>query len=328
MMQWLHQLPRHWHTSSALTCLLWPLEVLYKIALGLRRVVYSLGWVRTHRLDATVIVVGNVVAGGGGKTPLTIAMVQRLKQQGYKVGVVSRGYGRLSQQIQMVNAESTADQVGDEPLLIFQRCHVPVAVGAKRVDAAQHLLAQHPEVKLIVCDDGLQHWALQRDIEVCVMDAMGIGNGHLLPAGPLREAWPRQVDLLLHTQHRTLTEGFESKRQLSPVAINADGISVPLTELQAQEVEVVCGIAKPEAFANMLKACNIRIAHFTALPDHHPLTDWHAHRPELKLLCTEKDAVKLWPHHPKAFAVPLLFEPEMSFWQTFDALVKARHRYH
>ena len=152
MMQWLHQLPRHWHTSSALTCLLWPLEVLYKIALGLRRVVYSLGWVRTHRLDATVIVVGNVVAGGGGKTPLTIAMVQRLKQQGYKVGVVSRGYGRLSQQIQMVNAESTADQVGDEPLLIFQRCHVPVAVGAKRVDAAQHLLAQHPEVKLIVCE--------------------------------------------------------------------------------------------------------------------------------------------------------------------------------
>jgi tetraacyldisaccharide 4'-kinase len=327
-MQWLHQLPRFWHTTSFITFALWPFERVYKWALHLRRAMYELGFFKTHKLNATVIVVGNVVAGGGGKTPLTIAIVQRLQQQGYKVGVVSRGYGRSNSQIQMVQGLSTADQVGDEPLLIFQKCQVPVAVGARRFEAAQHLIEQHPEVNFIVCDDGLQHWSLQRDIEICVMDSMGIGNGHLLPAGPLREAWPRPVDLLLHTQQRSLAEGFASTRQLSSEAINGLGQPEALTSLENQVVEVVCGIAKPHAFVDMLKERNIQIEHFTALPDHAKFSDWHPSNPKLKLLCTEKDAVKLWPLHPEALAVPLLFEPEISFWLAFDALIKTRHRYH
>lgn len=327
-MQWLHQLPRHWQTTSVITYLLWPIELLYKLAWFIRRSLFALGFIQTHQLDATVIVVGNVVAGGGGKTPLTMAIVQRLTQQGHQVGVVSRGYGRTQHQVQLVNAQSTADQVGDEPLLIFQKCQVPVAVGANRVATAQQLLHQHPNIRFIVCDDGLQHAALQRDIEICVMDSMGIGNGHLLPAGPLRESWPRTVDLLLHTQRRTLSEGFESTRQLSAQAINGLGQSIELTALQNQSVEVVCGIAKPKAFAHMLEERGIQIAQFHALPDHANFSNWHASHPHLKLLCTEKDAIKLWATHPEAFAVPLLFEPELSFWQAFDALVNTRHRYH
>ena len=316
-MHWLHQLPRHWQQKSAVTLALWPLEMLYRLAWRIKRSLY-----------ATVIVVGNVVAGGGGKTPLTIALVQHLKQQGYKVGVVSRGYGRTHLGVQMVQALSRPEQVGDEPLLIFNKCQVPVAVGAKRVEAARHLLHQHPEVNSLVCDDGLQHWALKRDIEICVMDSMGIGNGHMLPAGPLREAWPRQVDLLLHTHHRTLPEGFESTRQLSKVAINGLGQEVTLSSLQNEPVEVVCGIAKPDAFADMLKASKIQISHLTALPDHDDFSTWQPTQPHLRLLCTEKDAVKLWPQQAQALSVPLLFEPEKKFWQAFDALVKARHRYH
>ena len=327
-MQWLHQLPRHWQTTSVITYLLWPIELLYKLAWFVRRLLFALGFIQTHKLDATVIVVGNVVAGGGGKTPLTMAIVQRLTQQGHQVGVVSRGYGRTQDQIQLVNAQSSADQVGDEPLLIFQKCQVPVAVGANRVATAQQLLHQHPNIRFIVCDDGLQHAALQRDIEICVMDSMGIGNGHLLPAGPLRESWPRTVDLLLHTQRRTLAEGFESTRQLSAQAINGLGQSIELTALQNQSVEVVCGIAKPKAFAHMLEERGIQIAQLHALPDHANFSNWHASHPHLKLLCTEKDAIKLWATHPEAFAVPLLFEPELSFWQAFDALVNTRHRYH
>ena len=327
-MQWLHQLPRHWQTTSVITYLLWPIELLYKLAWFVRRTLFALGFIQTHKLDATVIVVGNVVAGGGGKTPLTMAIVQRLTQQGHQVGVVSRGYGRTQDQVQLVNAQSTADQVGDEPLLIFQKCQVPVAVGANRVATAQQLLHQHPNIRFIVCDDGLQHAALQRDIEICVMDSMGIGNGHLLPAGPLRESWPRTVDLLLHTQRRTLSEGFESTRQLSAQAINGLGQSIELTALQNQSVEVVCGIAKPKAFAHMLEERGIQITQFHALPDHANFSNWHASHPHLKLLCTEKDAIKLWATHPEAFAVPLLFEPELSFWQAFDALVNTRHRYH
>ena len=327
-MQWLHQLPRHWQTTSVITYFLWPIEVLYKLAWLVRRSLFALGFIQTHKLKATVIVVGNVVAGGGGKTPLTMAIVQRLTQQGHHVGVVSRGYGRAQDQVQLVNAQSTADQVGDEPLLIFQKCHVPVSVGGKRVAAAERLLRQHPNIRFIVCDDGLQHTALQRDIEICVMDSMGIGNGHLLPAGPLREPWPRPVDLLLHTQHKTLSEGFESTRQLSEHAINGLGQTVELTALQNQFVEVVCGIAKPQAFANMLSKRGIQIAELHALPDHANFSNWQASQPHLKLLCTEKDAIKLWATCPEAFAVPLLFEPELSFWQAFDALVIARHRYH
>jgi tetraacyldisaccharide 4'-kinase len=327
-MQWLHQLPRHWQTTSVITYLLWPIEVLYKLAWFVRRSMFALGFIQKHKLNATVIVVGNVVAGGGGKTPLTMAIVQRLTQQGHQVGVVSRGYGRTQEQVQLVNAQSTADQVGDEPLLIFQKCKVPVAVGANRVAAAQQLLRQHPNIRFMVCDDGLQHAALQRDIEICVMDSNGIGNGHLLPAGPLRESWPRTVDLLLHTQHRTLAEGFDSTRQLSAQAINGLGQSIELTALQNQSVEVVCGIAKPQAFAHMLNERSIHIAQLHALPDHANFSNWHASHPHLKLLCTEKDAIKIWATHPEAFAVPLLFEPELSFWLAFDALVNTRHRYH
>jgi tetraacyldisaccharide 4'-kinase len=327
-MQWLHQLPRYWQTTSVITYVLWPIEVLYKLAWSVRRLLFALGFIQTHKLNATVIVVGNVVAGGGGKTPLTMAIVQRLTQQGYQVGVVSRGYGRSQDQVELVNAQSTADQVGDEPLLIFQKCQVPVAVGANRVSAAKQLMRQHPNIGFIVCDDGLQHAALQRDIEICVMDSMGVGNGHMLPAGPLRESWPRTVDLLLHTQHRTLTEGFESTRQLSAHAINGLGKSIELTALQNQFVEVVCGIAKPQAFAQMLTERGIQIAQLHALPDHANFSNWKASQPQLKLLCTEKDAIKLWASHPEAFAIPLQFEPELSFWHSFDALVKTRHRYH
>lgn len=327
-MHWLHQLPRHWQQKSAVTLALWPLEMLYRLAWRIKRSLYAMGLRPIQAVNATVIVVGNVVAGGGGKTPLTIALVQHLKQQGYKVGVVSRGYGRTHLGVQMVQALSRPEQVGDEPLLIFNKCQVPVAVGAKRVEAARHLLHQQPEVNILVCDDGLQHWALKRDIEICVMDSMGIGNGHMLPAGPLREAWPRQVDLLLHTHHRTLPEGFESTRQLSKVAINGLGQEVTLSSLQNEPVEVVCGIAKPDAFADMLKASKIQISHLTALPDHDDFSTWQPTQPHLRLLCTEKDAVKLWPQQAQALSVPLLFEPEKKFWQAFDALVKARHRYH
>jgi tetraacyldisaccharide 4'-kinase len=272
--------------------------------------------------------VGNVVVGGGGKTPLTMALVQRLVKQGHQVGVVSRGYGRAHTSMQIVNAQSLATDVGDEPLMIFQKCNVPVVVGAQRVATARHLLNQFPSVNVLVCDDGLQHFALQRDIEICVMDATGLGNGHMLPAGPLREPWPRQVDLLLHTHQRTLPEGFESRRELSSFALTSEGKQVPSEVLKLKPVEVVSGIAKPDAFLAMLEQGQFQIRHSTALPDHDDFQTWKPSHPELPLLCTEKDAVKLWARFPQALAMPLMFEPESSFWEAFDQLFQSRHRYH
>ena len=328
MFHWLQQLPKYWRNRNAITHLLWPLEVTYKIAWRLRQVAIRWGWIAQHRVNATVIVVGNVVAGGGGKTPLTMALVQRLVKQGLQVGVVSRGYGRANTSLQIVNAQSLASEVGDEPLMIFQKCNVPVVVGTQRVAAARQLLNQFPSINVLVCDDGLQHIALQRDIEICVMDATGVGNGHLLPAGPLREPWPRQVDLLLHTHQRTLPEGFESIRELSSFALTSDGQQVPIADLKLKPVEVVSGIAKPEAFLAMLKQGRFQIRHSTDLPDHDHFQTWQPSHPELPLLCTEKDAVKLWARFPQALAMPLVFEPEPSFWEAFDQLFQSRHRYH
>jgi tetraacyldisaccharide 4'-kinase len=328
MFQWLQQLPKYWRKRNAITYLLWPLEVTYKVAWRLRQGAIRLGWIAQYRVNATVIVVGNVVVGGGGKTPLTIALVQRLVKQGHQVGVVSRGYGRAHTSLQIVNSQSLATDVGDEPLMIFQKCNVPVVVGAQRVAAARHLLNQFPSVNVLVCDDGLQHFALQRDIEICVMDATGLGNGHMLPAGPLREPWPRQVDLLLHTHQRTLPEGFESRRELSSFAVTSEGKQVPTEVLKLKPVEVVSGIAKPDAFLAMLEQSQFQIRHSTALPDHDNFQTWKPSHPELPLLCTEKDAVKLWARFPQALAMPLMFEPESSFWETFDQLFQSRHRYH
>ena len=328
MLQWLQQLPKYWRKRNAITYLLWPLEVTYKVAWRLRQGAIRLGWIAQYRVNATVIVVGNVVVGGGGKTPLTMALVQRLVKQGHQVGVVSRGYGRAHTSLQIVNAQSLATDVGDEPLMIFQKCNVPVVVGAQRVAAARHLLNQFTAVNVLVCDDGLQHIALQRDIEICVMDATGLGNGHLLPAGPLREPWPRQVDLLLHTHQKTLPEGFASRRELSSFALTSEGIQVPTADLKLKPVEVVSGIAKPDAFLAMLKQDQFQIRHSTALPDHDDFKTWKPSHPELPLLCTEKDAVKLWARFPQALAMPLMFEPESSFWEAFDQLFQSRHRYH
>jgi tetraacyldisaccharide 4'-kinase len=328
MFQCLQQLPKYWGNRNAITYLLWPFEIGYKIAWRLRQWAVSLGWIQRHRVNATVIVVGNVVAGGGGKTPLTMAIVQRLVMQGFHVGVVSRGYGRTLASLQIVNAHSLASEVGDEPLMVFQKCSVPVVVGAQRVEASRHLLNLFPAVNVLVCDDGLQHIALQRDIEICVMDATGLGNGHLLPAGPLREPWPRQIDLLLHTHQRTLPQGFESRRELGTFALTSQGKQMSLSDLKLQAVEVVSGIAKPEAFLAMLKQGQFQIQCSTALPDHDDFANWQPLHPELPLLCTEKDAVKLWKRFPQALAVPLVFEPEEAFWKAFDQLFLSRHRYH
>jgi tetraacyldisaccharide 4'-kinase len=328
MIKWLQQLPKYWRNRNAITYWLWPFEVIYKMAWYLRQGAIRLGWIQQHRVNATVIVVGNVVVGGGGKTPLTIALVQRLVSQGFQVGVVSRGYGRTETSLQIVNAQSSASVVGDEPLMIFQKCNVPVVVSAQRVTAARQLLHQFPSVNVLVCDDGLQHIELQRDIEICVLDATGLGNGHLLPAGPLREPWPRQVDLLLHTHQRTFPEGFESRRELSSFALTSEGQQVPLADLKLTPVEVVSGIAKPEAFLAMLEQKQFQIRHSTALPDHDNFQTWQPSHPELPLLCTEKDAVKLWARFPHALAMPLVFEPETAFWKTFDQLFQSRHRYH
>src|SRR5512138_1568502 len=170
-----------------------PLSWLYGGTVWLRRTLYESGLRQPARAPRPLVVVGNLVAGGAGKTPTVIALVSLLRQMGRTPGVISRGYGRVAQALQLVDANSKADEVGDEPLLVHLRTRAPVAVAARRIDAARALCDAHPHVDVLIADDGLQHHALARDAQLIVFDERGVGNGLLLPAGPLREPLPEHV---------------------------------------------------------------------------------------------------------------------------------------
>jgi tetraacyldisaccharide 4'-kinase len=323
----LHQhLPRVWLKRSPVACALWPVAAVYGGLIVLRRLGFATGLFKSQRVPALVIVVGNVVAGGAGKTPVTIALAKHLLAQGFKVGVISRGHGRQTRDTRAVTSNSQPLDVGDEPLLILQATGAPVWVGRARFDAAMGLLQAHPEVQILLCDDGLQHLALARDLEICVMDERGIGNGWLLPAGPLRETWPKPVDAVLHTGPDVAALGvgaYHAPRQLADHALTADGQRIPLQSLthsNAPPLHAVAGLARPEAFFVMLRQASLKLASTTALPDHYNYQDWPA-QPEKTWLCTEKDAAKLWAHEPGALAVPMVVTPERGFWDMLDTRI-------
>ena len=319
---WQARLLDAWVQRGWLAWLLWPLSVLFGRLIALRRWCYRHGWLTTHQVGVPVIVVGNVVTGGAGKTPVVMALVKHLQDQGWAVGVVSRGYGRTSQGCREVMAASQPDDVGDEALLIHRRTGACVVVGSSRVEAAQMLLRNSPQTQVIVSDDGLQHLALGRLIEICVFDDRGCGNGFLLPAGPLREPWPREPlvppgsksasQWVLHTGEQPRFAGYRARRRLADDAVRGDGSRIPLTQLARQAADTrtpvvaLAGIARPEVFFDQLRARGLVLAATEALPDHYSFDSWKCPPDKRQwLICTEKDAVKLWRHAPDAVAVPL-----------------------
>jgi len=321
-----HHLPRVWLRRGPTAWGLRPVAVVYGALVALRRWAYATGLLTTRRVPALVIVVGNVVAGGAGKTPVTIAVARHLRAKGFQVGVISRGHGRKTRDARAVALDSAPLEVGDEPLLIHQATGVPVWVARARADAALGLLQAHPEVQILICDDGLQHLALARDLELCVMDERGTGNGWLLPAGPLREPWPRPVDAVLHTGPPHAGGNppgtYQAPRQLADHALTSHGQRVALSTLASQPVDAVAGLARPEAFFKMLRELGLTLAHTHALPDHHDFQDWPVAPTGRTLLCTEKDAAKLWAHEPNALAVPLVVTPEPAFWTALDSRIQ------
>ena len=314
-------LQRAWLRRGPLARLLYPLSLLYgALSAAHRRSALR----RQARLPVPVIVVGNVVAGGAGKTPVVIAVLQHLAERGLRAGVVSRGYGRSGDDCIEVRAEDEAARVGDEPLLVRRKSGVPVFVAPQRVEAGRALLRAYPETQVIVSDDGLQHHALARDLEICVFDGRGTGNGWLLPAGPLREAWPRPVDLVLTHGAAPGVEGHAMLRQLAPEAVRAGGEHRPLSQLRGPRVIAMAGIANPEVFFGMLRDAGLELAETRALPDHHDFADAKDLPADATLVCTEKDAVKLWRARPDAWAVPLQVAIAPAFWDRFDRLLEAR----
>lgn len=295
--------------------MLW-LQPLYVFITLVRRLAYRWGLASSWRAPVPVLVVGNISVGGTGKTPLTIALVQQAQVMGLRVAVVSRGYGRDSKGAMQVAAESTAEQVGDEPLLIFRRTQAPVAVAETRSAAAKYLLAEQ-SLDLLITDDGLQHYALARDAECVVVDgSRGFGNGWRLPSGPLREPMSRVLDadaIVVNYRNQAaeastkafsalssdlmLPEGFlQSRMHLSgDVAINlATGVSQPLRSFQGQAVNALAGIGNPEAFYRALSEHGIDLERL-AFPDHHAYQAEDLPADGRPIIMTEKDAVKIAP---------------------------------
>jgi tetraacyldisaccharide 4'-kinase len=317
-----------------------PLSGLYRAVMALRSGLYALGWLRAQRAPVPVLVVGNLVAGGAGKTPTVIALVQALRSAGCTPGVISRGHGRQGGAAAAVHPASRAAEVGDEPLLIHRRSGAPVWVARRRIDAARGLCAAHPEVDLLVCDDGLQHLGLARDVQVIVFDERGIGNGHVLPAGPLRETLPAHVPVNSHVLYNaphptTHWPGALARRQLAGAVPLADwwqgaGPSRPqLHALRGRKVLAVAGMAAPQRFFSMLRDAGLTIESLP-LPDHHDFATlpWPADAADVVL--TEKDAVKLPQRRHTAtrvWVVTLDFELPEDFTQAvLDNLRRLQHR--
>ena len=301
-----------WPRREWVACLLWPITLLTGCWVHINRLLYKHGWRQSVRLPVPVLVVGNVVAGGTGKTPVVIGLVQHFVAKGLRVGVIARAYGSSQESVKEVKHHSLAADAGDEPLLVKQRCDVPVFVGRKRALAAQALLSAYPNTDLIISDDGMQHHALRHDVAICVFDDRGSGNGWLLPAGPLREPWPTVSPMgvirhVLYTGEQHPQDAWVAKRRLAAYARNGAGEQRDLREWSGQAVQALAAIAKPEVFFHALEQAGLQLVQRWPLPDHASLSLWKPHS-DLPIFCTEKDAVKLWPHLPQAWAVPLVCE--------------------
>jgi tetraacyldisaccharide 4'-kinase len=317
------RLERLWYDGSALVLPLVPLSWLFALAVAVRRHLYAAGWWSSTRIGVPVIVVGNITVGGTGKTPFTAWLAQRLRAAGRQPGIVSRGYGGGAQRDALrVTAQTTAAQAGDEPVLLARHSGAAVAVCADRVRAARLLVEEGADI--IIADDGLQHYALARDLEIALIDGdRRLGNGRLLPAGPLREPSSRltEVALVMVNGGKPLAgeQGFTLQAGSAVALAGAERRA--LAQFVGQKVWALAGIGNPERFYDSLRLAGIEPV-AVDVPDH-GIADLARLRAEADwpILMTEKDAVK-YPHCEDRRAWYLPVEVVMS--TVTEALIMAR----
>jgi len=305
-----------WYAGGRAPWWTFPLSLLYGGVMRLRGWLYRMGALRSVRLPVPVVVIGNLSVGGTGKTPLTIAVADALRQQGFRPGVVSRGYGGSQREPMLVGASPDPAQVGDEPCLIHAS-GVPVAVGRDRPAAAQQLLAAGCDI--VLADDGMQHYALARDLEICVIDGVRrFGNRRVLPAGPLREPMSRLQRIDLRVCNGGMAEDGEYPMQLQggEVVSLADDRRQSLSDWHGRRVHAVAAIGNPPRFFGSLRQAGLDVIE-------HPFPDHHAFAPNeldfgdsLPVLMTDKDAVKCRQFaQPSWWRVPVQAQLPSAFYQ-------------
>lgn len=320
--------------------LLLPLNWLFVALSYLRKALYQVRILSSYRAPVPIIVVGNISVGGTGKTPVTEALVQWLKNQGHRPAIISRGYGGQGPFPQAVTASSLASAVGDEPKLLAERTGVPLVVGPNRKHAIEQLLLRYPDISVIVSDDGLQHYALQRDVEIVVVDGeRGCGNGWRLPLGPLREPVSRLSDADFIVQNGAgnnsllATQGYKVwPFSLKPSAWRRVDNQQPV-ELAPGDYAAVAGIGNPQRFfttlSTMLESNTaIKVVKTVGFADHHPFSeaDFKAYSTLTGgVLMTEKDAAKCQPFAAQNwYYLPVSAEFELAFWQQLAQQLPAK----
>ena len=292
----MHWLQNHWYRITPLHLILIPISLVFRMLVALRRVLYRDRILASDQLLLPVIVVGNISVGGTGKTPLTLALAQQLIAHSWHPLIVSRGYKSTSHHPLHVDPGMTAQQAGDEPLLMARRNICPVWVGKDRVTAARAALQANPQCDVVLCDDGLQHYRLQRDVEIAVIDGeRGLGNGWLLPAGPLREPVSRlrTVDAVVVNggdaatgQYAMHLDGAVFNNLLDP------GLTAAAADFNKPGNHAVAGIGHPQRYFQHLASLGISFTPH-AFPDHHPYSSSDLAFADCNaILLTEKDAVK------------------------------------
>jgi len=322
------RLDHYWYSNNPISTLLLPISWLYSLLVMLRRTAYRVGLLPSHSFDVPVVVVGNITVGGTGKTPMVAWLVEAMRGAGYRPGIVSRGYGGMaSSWPQQVRVDSDPKMVGDEPLLLARRCQVPIAVGPDRVAAVRALL-EHTDVDLIIADDGLQHYALERDIEIAVTDgARRFGNRRALPAGPLREPVSRLKSCHLMVSNGTASRGEFSMRLRGDTlySVGGKGSGRPLAELKGVQVHAVAGIGDPQRFFDKLRRQGVTLIEHP-FPDHHPYQASELDfGDQLPVIMTEKDAVKCRPFaQTNHWYLPVTAELDDAFMHRLQRLLPAQ----
>jgi len=284
-----------WYGKSPWQLALLPLSWMFCMVDQLRSLLYQVGLIKPQQVSVPVIVVGNISVGGTGKTPLVTWLVKHLKKQGYRPAVVSRGYGgEANSWPQQVRKDSDPRMVGDEAVLLAQRCDCPITVGPQRIAAARALLA-HTDCDIIVSDDGMQHYQMHRDLEIAVVDGVRrYGNGHCLPAGPLREP-PRRIATVDMVVVNGIAGRGEFAMQLQGTRLvnyAQPQLSTSIEHFTGQRVHAVAGIGNPKRFFDQLRRAGLEVIEHP-FPDHHPFVrDEIYFDDDLPVIITEKDAVK------------------------------------
>jgi tetraacyldisaccharide 4'-kinase len=291
-MKWLTD---SWYEYRATRFILLPFSILYQLAVGFRRLAYHLKILKQHHLNVPVIIVGNITVGGTGKTPAVIWLAMQLKQAGYKPGIISRGYGGHADHYpQEVKPTSDPKLVGDEPVIISQQTGCPMAVSPKRFDAAQFLLENH-DCNVIISDDGLQHYALARDIEIVVVDGIRLfGNRYCLPAGPLREPIIRlrTVDFVIINGGNNASQYVMTLNPGNVINVADGAVHKSLDSFKGEIVHAVAGIGHPERFFDYLSDSGLTVEPHYFIDHHHfKAIDLHFDD-DHPIVMTEKDAIK------------------------------------